>query len=83
MGLNKGIDSQLHEHFAEDTMTFIIHQKLDNGLAQKKNPKTPFPYIVSRKFVQEKNHRIWKLWGGQDKQSNRPKQDCLFFVMHF
>lgn len=82
MDLNKGIDSQLHKYFTEDTMPFIKYQKWDNWLSQK--TKKPFPYIVKRKFVQEKKHRIWKLCCGQDKQSNSPKIavpiDLLFLV---
>lgn len=53
MGINKGIDNQPQKYFTEDTMLFIKHQKLDIRLSQKK-PKMPFPYIVNRKFVQEK-----------------------------
>lgn len=73
MGLNKGIDSQLQKYFTEDTMPFIKYQKLDKWLSQK--TKRPFPYIVNRKFVQEKKIEFGNCCG-QDKQSNSPKEDC-------
>lgn len=77
MGINKGIDNQPQKYFTEDTMLFIKHQKLDIRLSQKK-PKMPFPYIVNRKFVQEKKNSIWKLCCGQDKQSKNPNRIGLF-----